>query len=227
MLAFDYAEDVRDPGNKPWLDIIVASEADGEGSPGSVFIRWEFKDQDAIDAFEENELPAGFELAPTQFLESDAPGTFPVLNLYNSAGAIVNDARAEWDVFVRPPDGEPRPRFLVIDALAETVSADSVRGLTPPEPLSHQFMGDYVVTRVGKMENGVETTIFTSNFPRPSPGTDNIARFTREMAIGNDYIYWGNGVLDRGFYNATTFNYDAVFADLNQVELTDNSFVLI
>jgi len=223
MQAFDYAEDVNDPGNKPWLDFIVSSEEDGEGSPGSVFIRWEFKDQAAIDAFEENELPAGFRLAPTQFLESDAPGYFLVLNLYNAAGPIVNDARAEWDIFVQPPDGDNRPRFMVIDSLAATVSADSVRGLTPPEPVSYQFASNDVVTSVGKIEGGVETTIFTSSFPKPNPTTDNIARFTREMATGNDYIYWGNGVLDRAFYNATTFNYNAIFVDLNQIEITDYS----
>ena len=115
MQAFDYAEDVSDPGNKPWLDLIISSEEDGEGSPGSVFIRWEFKDQAAIDAFEENELPAGFRLAPTQFLESDEPGYFLALNIYNGAGPIVSGARAEWDIFVQPPDGDNRPRYLAID----------------------------------------------------------------------------------------------------------------
>ena len=223
MQAFDYAEDVRDPGNKPWLDLIVKSEEDGDGSPGSVFIRWEFRDQAAIDAFEKNELPAGFTLAPVRFLESDVPGYFLVLNLYNSAGPIVNGARAEWDIFVRPPDGDPRPRFMVIDALAEAVSADSVNGLTPPEPLSHQFVGNDVVSSVGKIEDGVETTIFTSRFPRPDQTADTRARFTREMAVGNDYIYWRNGVLDRGFYNATTFKCNAAFADLDQVDITDDS----
>jgi hypothetical protein len=223
MQAFDYAEDVNDPGNKPWVDLIISSEEDGEGSPGSVFIRWEFKDQAALDAFEENELPAGFRLAPTQFLESDEPGYFIVLNIYNGAGPLVNGARAEWDIFVQPPDGDNRPRYMAIDALAEAVAADSVRGLTPPEPLSYQFQGNDIVASVGKIVDGVETTVFTSSFPKPNPMTDTIARFTREMAAGNDYIYWGNGVLDRGLYNATTFNYDAVFVDLNQTEITDYS----
>ncbi len=210
MQAFDYAEDVKDPGNKPWLDFIISSEEDGEGSPGSVFIRWEFKDQAAIDAFEKNELPAGFRLAPTQFLESDEPGYFLALNLYNAAGPIVNGARAEWDVFVQPPGGGARPGYLCVDVLAEAVSADSVRGLTPPEPVSYQFRGNAVVASVGKREDGVETTVFRSRFPKPNPATNAIVRFTREMAAGNDYIFWGNGVLDRGLYNATTFNYDAV-----------------
>jgi hypothetical protein len=223
MQAYDYAEDVADPGNPPWLDLVVESEEDVDGSPGSVFIRWEFKDQAAIEAFEANELPAGFALAPCQFLESDAPGYFLALNLYNSGGgSIVDGARAEWDVFVQPPDGDPRPRFMVIDALAEAVSADPVNGLTPAEPLSHEFLGNQVVSYVGKLENDVEIPVFSSSFPKPS-GTAPIARFTRQMAIGNDYIYWGHGVLDRVLYNATTFNYDALFADLNQVQITDDS----
>lgn len=223
MQAYDYAEDVADPGNSPWLDFLVSSEADGEGSPGSVFIRWEFKDQDAIDAFEASALPAGFSLAPCQFLESDVPGYFLVLNLYNSAGPIVNGARAEWDVFVYPPGEASRPRFMVIDALAEAVSADSVNGLTPPEPLSHRFVSSDVVSSVAKFEEGLETAVFSLRFPRPEPTADNIARFTREMAVANDHIYWGNGVFDRGFYNASTFKCDAVLADLDRVEIIDNS----
>ncbi len=223
MQAHDYAEDVADPGNPPWLDLVVKSEEDGEGSPGSVFIRWEFKDEDAIAVFEANELPAGFTLAPCQFLESDEPGYFLALNLYDSGGgSIVEGARAEWDVFVQPPNGDLRPRFMVIDALAEAVSADAVNGLTPAEPLSHEFVGNRVVSRVAKVEDGVEIPVFSSSFPRPE-ATAPIARFTRQMAIGNDYIYWGHGVLDRVLYNATTFNYDALFADLSEVEITDDS----
>ncbi|MEI6128066.1 MAG: hypothetical protein WCQ99_16075, partial [Pseudomonadota bacterium] len=134
MQAYDYAEDVRDPGNKPWLAFIIKSKEDGDGSPGSVFIRWEFKNQAAVDAFEENELPPGFRLAKCQFLESEDPGYFLALNLYNSAGPIVNGARAEWDIFVQPPDNDTRPRYMCIDALAGAVSADSVNGLTQPQP---------------------------------------------------------------------------------------------
>jgi hypothetical protein len=224
MQAYDYAEGVHDPGNKPWLDLIVKSEQNGDGSPGSVFIRWEFKDSAAIEAFEKNELPAGFKLTPCQFLESDKPDYFLALNLYNSTGgSIVHGARAEWDVFVRPPDGDPRPRFMVIDALAESISADAVHGLTPGEPLSHAFVDDRVVSSIAKMENGVEKPVFWSSFPKPIRTSTNVARFTREMAIGNDYIYWGHGVRDRVLYNASTFNYDALFADINQVQVVDNS----
>ena len=110
MEAHDYAEDVFDPGNAAWVDLIVKSEQDEDTppSPGSVFIRWEFRDQAAIEAFEANELPAGFSLARTQFFETDDPEGeyFLALNLYNSGGgSIVNGARAEWDVFVESAGG--------------------------------------------------------------------------------------------------------------------------
>ena len=224
MKAYDYAEDVGDPGNKPLLDLVVKSAEDGDGSPGSVFIRWEFKDPAAIRAFETNELPAGFRLAPCQFLESDTPGYFLALNLYNSGGgSIVQGTRAEWDIFVQPPNGDVRPRFMVVDALAEAISADAVHGLTPSEPLSHQFDGNRVFTSVGKMVDGIETPVFSLSFPKPIRTFSNIARFTREMAIGNDYIYWGHGVYDRVLYNASTFNYDALLVNVNRVRITDVS----
>ena len=214
MQAFDYAEDVFDPGNRPWIDFIILSETDGR-VPGSVFIRWEFKDQAAIDAFEANELPAGFRLAPVRLLESDdTPEYFFMLNLYNAAGPIVSGARAEWDVFVYPADGDTRPRYMCVDVLAEAVSADSVNGLTPPQPVSHKLVGNRVVSKVGVEKDGVERTVFSCAFRRPLLFRKT-ARFTKEMAIGNDYIYWGNGVLDRGLYNATTFNYDAAFVPLS------------
>jgi len=230
MKAYDYAEDVEEGGNKPLLALTVTSEQDDAAIPGPVFIRWEFKDQDAIDAFNATELPAGFTLADCQFLEDDAPGKFLALNLYQSGGgSIVKGARAEWDIFVNPPVGaDPgagtRPRFLVIDALAEAISADAKHGLTQAEPLSHYFSGGNVVTSVAKYDtDGVtEIPVFSSSFTKPNPVTASVAHFTREMATGNDYVYWAHGVYDRTLYNASAFNYDAYYADLSTVTITRN-----
>ena len=65
--------------------------------------------------------------------------------------------------------------------------------------------------------------MFESSFPAPDPDRAEVARFTREMAIGNDYIYWAHGVYDRVLYNATTFNHDAYFVDTSQVTIIDDS----
>ena len=233
MEAFAYAGDVADRTEPAWLDFVVRSEADGDEppSPGSVYIRWEFRDEAARLAFEENELPEGFRIAPTQFLESDDPDGeyFFALNLYNAGGgSIVTGARAEWDVFVHGPDGaDPnageRPRFFVVEALAEEVSADPGNLLTPAEPLSHVLVDGVVVSDVARIVDGEVVPVFSSTFPAPGPGSAEVARFTREMAIGNDYIYWAHGVSDRVLYNATTFNHDAYLVDIDQLEYVDLS----
>ncbi len=232
MEAYDYAEDVFDPGNAAWFDFLVKSEIDDTPpSPGSVYIRWEFRDQAAIEAFEANELPAGFRLAPTRFLESDPPegGYFLALNLYNGGGGmIVGGARAEWDVFVHPPagadpDAGTRPRFMVVDVAAEEVSANAGDLLTPAEPVSHQIVDGVVTSSVRRIDGDQEVPVFESSFPVPDPARHEIARFTREMAIGNDYIYWAHGVSDRVLYNATTFNHDAYLVDPSQITFTDSS----
>ncbi|MGH1488848.1 MAG: hypothetical protein ACRBK7_05545, partial [Acidimicrobiales bacterium] len=234
MEAFEYANAVGERTEPAWLDFVVKSEQFSEDPTpaGSVYIRWEFRDQAAIDEFERNELPAGFRLAPTRFLESDDPEgeIFFALNLYDAAGGtVVSGARAEWDVFVHGPDGaDPnagvRPRFAVVDVLAEEVSANATNLLTPAEPLSHQLQDGNVVSSVARLDDGGnEAPVFESSFPAPIPGEAPVARFSREMAIGNDYIYWGHGVSDRVLYNATTFNHDAHFVDISQLTFTDSS----
>lgn len=234
MEAFDYANAVGERTEPAWLDFVVKSEQFPEDPTpaGSVYIRWEFRDQAAIDEFERNELPAGFRLAPTRFLESDDPEgeIFFALNLYDAAGGtVVGGVRAEWDVFVHGPDGaDPnagvRPRFAVVDVLAEEVSADATNLLTPAEPLSHQLQDGNIVSSVARLDDdGNEVPVFESTFPVPVPGEAPVARFSREMAIGNDYIYWGHGVSDRVLYNATTFNHDAHFVDTSQLTFTDSS----
>lgn len=234
MEALDYANAVGERTELAWLDFVVKSEQFPEQPTpaGSVYIRWEFRDQAAIDEFERNELPAGFRLAPTRFLESDDPDgeIFFALNLYDAAGGtVVGGARAEWDVFVHPPEGaDPnaglRPRFAVVEALAEEVSADATNLLTPAEPLSHQLQDGNVVSSVARFDaEGNQVPVFESSFPVPVPGEAPVARFTREMAIGNDYIYWGHGVSDRVLYNATTFNHDAHLVDVSQLTYTDLS----
>ena len=233
MEAHDYAEGLGEDGNPALLDLVVKSAEDGDTppSPGSVFIRWGFRDQAAIEAFEAEVLPDGFTLAPTRFLETDDPEGeyFLTLNLYNSGGgSIVSGARAEWDVFVKPPpgadpDGGTRPRFMIVDALAQAASADPLHLVTPAEPLSHAFEGDEVVSTVARSEDGKEVPVFSSSFATPDPEQAEVARFTREMAISNDYIYWPNGVYDRAVYNATTFNHDAYLVDPDTITVDDSS----
>jgi hypothetical protein len=233
MEAHDYAEDVSSTANAAWIDLIIKSEADGDTppSPGAVFFRWEFRDLAAMEAFEANELPPGFTLAPTQFLQTDDPEGeyFLALMLYNAGGgSIVDGARAEWDVFVSPPagadpDAPERPRYMIIQALSEKVSGDPATLLTDANPVSYELVGDDVVSSVRQVEGGQEIPVFESSFPRPDPDQAAVARWTPEMAIANDYMHWPNGVYDHIVYNATTYNWDGYFVDTARTTITDNS----
>ena len=217
MDAVDYADAVVHGGNAPFLNFTV-----GE-APNSIFINFEFIGPQERADFEATHLPAGFKIAPIRILDTDAPSYFLVLNMYQSSGGLVTGARAEWSVFIEDPDtGEPR--FLVVQAAAETTSADSVNLLTSPEPVTHTLEPTGIESYVGEVDpdTEVESLYFSSTIDWPqSPETR--GAFHREFVVSNDYIFWGNGVADRGLYNSSVFNRDAVIVDPGQFSFVDNS----
>ncbi|MCB1690296.1 MAG: hypothetical protein KDI33_17490 [Halioglobus sp.] len=217
MNAVDYADAVIQGGNPPWLNFDVG------GQPNSIFINFEFKDAQQIAEFEATELPRGFTLAPIRILDSDEPSYFLVLNIYQSSGGLVSGARAEWSVFVKDPE-DGHPRFLVVQAAASEVSADSVNLLTPPEPVEHELQGGAIFSYVGveDPESKVERNYFTSRITWPQTEERRVG-FAREFVAANDYIFWGNGVADRGYYNASVHNRDAVGIASNQIDILDES----
>lgn len=214
MDAVDYTESVIHGGNVPWMNFDVG------GDPNSIFINFEFDDSQ-LEAFEQNELPEGFRLAPLRILESDEPSYFLVLNIYNSSGGLVAGARAEWSVFVQDPE-DGHPRFLVVEAAAENVTADSVNLLTPPEPVSHAFEDGDIASHVAVEEDGGERHYFSSRVRWPQEPEERVS-LTREFVAANDFIYWGNGVSDRTLYNASMHNRDAVRVVNGGMTLTDDS----
>ncbi|MDG2304483.1 MAG: hypothetical protein P8R42_07465 [Candidatus Binatia bacterium] len=217
MDAVDYAESVSDGGNVPWMNFDVG------GNPNSIFINFEFKGPAEIAAFEASELPEGFVLAPLRILETDEPTYFLVLNIYNSSGGLVAGARAEWSVFVEDPENG-HPRFLVVQAAAANVSADSVNLLTSPEPVSHEFEDGGIVSYVGveDRDGGAERLYFSSRVVWPQDPEARVA-FARRFVAANDFIHWGNGVADRTLYNATVHNREGVRIPEAEIEISDNS----
>jgi len=217
MDAIDYSEAIIHGGNPPWMNFKV-----GE-NPNSLFINFEFRDRARREAFAAEHLPPGFSLAPIRILDTDEPRYFLVLNVYRSSGGLVEGARAEWSVFVNDPDSG-KPRFLVVQAAAEALSADPVNLLTLPEPVSHVLASDAIESYVGLLDKatGEETTYFSSSirWPQLPP---RLVSFNREFAAANDYIYWGNAVADRGLHNATVHNSSAVLIEAHSIDLVDNS----
>jgi hypothetical protein len=204
MEAHDYAEDVFNPGNKAWYDLLVKSEPTttsrrrpARSSSGGSSATWRRRGVRGRTS-----SPPGSRIAPTRFLESDPPegGYFLALNLYNSwrRVMIVGGARAEWDVFVDPPDGADPERRCAPPLhgrrrAAEEVSADSgTCSRRPSRSRTSSFDGD-VVSSVQRIE-GDRTPPSSSRRSRRPTRPGEVARFTREMAIGNDYIYWAHGV---------------------------------
>ena len=230
MNAVDYADAVVHGGNVPWMNFEVG------GDPAAIFVNFEF-DPAEIAAFEAEHLPPGFSMEPFRMLETDTPRYMMVLNIYQSSGGLVEGARAEWSVFVGQPSdpnnptapGDPHvgePRFMVIEAKAATLSADSVNGLTQGEPVTYGLEDGALVAFVG-VEEGVAPDItvahyFSSSIPWPQE-PENRVDFDRAFMTANDYVFWGNGVADRILYNHTAHNRPAVRVDPGQFSLQDDS----
>ena len=217
MDSVDYNEAVAQDGNAPWLNFDVGAD------PYSIFINFEFKNQAARSDFEAAHLPRGFALEPIRIVDSELPRYFLVLNVYQSSGGLVEGARAEWSVFVKDP-ASPEPRFLVIQAAAESISADSVNLLTLPEPVSHELGPNAISSYVGAVNpvTDEEVLYFSSRISWPQRAETRVA-FDREFVAANDYIFWGNAVADRGAYNASVYNRDAVLVENGTIDLVDNS----
>jgi hypothetical protein len=218
--AFDgviYADGVAVGGNPPWLNFDVGT------GPNSIFINFEFGSEALRRQFEASELPDGLRLAPLRILEGEEPAYYLVLNVYQSFGDLVQGARAEWSVLVEDPVTGV-PRFLVVQAAAETFSADPVNLLTLPEPVSHRLEDGQVVSYVGQTEpDGSQRLYFRSAFEWPMDELETRG-FAREFVAANDFIFWGNAVADRATFNGSVYARDVVLIPNPALELEDNSY---
>ena len=215
MDTVDYAAAVVHGGNLPWLNFNVGED------PAAIFVNFEFE-PGQIAAFEADHLPPGFNLVPFHMMEGEPDRYLMVLNIYRSSGGLVEGARAEWSVFVADPDsGEPR--FMVIEAKAESIAADSVNGLTFGEPVDYAYSqsGDALVSRVG-VANLDPPHYFRVDIPWPQPPSTHVP-FARSFMPANDFVFWGNAVADKTLYNSTAANRNGAVVPAGQFTLTDNS----
>lgn len=217
MDAVEYTDAVIEGGNNPWLNFTV------DADPSSIYISYEFAGATERAAFEAAHLPPGFTLEPIRVLESDTPKYILILNIYQSSGGLVTGARAEWSAFVTDPDTGV-PRYLVVQAAAAAISADSVNLLTNPEPVTHELTPTSIDSYVGIVDEvtEIESTYFQSSIVWPQvPQT--LAPFAREFAVANDFIYWGNAVADHTLFNASVHNRPGVLISNSDITITDNS----
>ena len=139
-------------------------------------------------------LPGDLRPTPIRCLSGDEPEHLLALNVYRVSG-LANGLRAEWSVFVADASGAAR--YLVFDARSSQISMDPVDIITRASTVIHERRDSTITTRVGDGRNAFTATIEMppgDGAPRVSPAP--------EWVTANDFIYWGNGVCDRTYYDA-------------------------
>jgi len=159
-------------------------------------------------------LPKAFSLCPIQCLVTDESFYLMTMNAYRVSG-LANGLRAEWSVFVR--DAKNAPRYLIVDARSSQRSVDPIDIITKASTVIHERRGETIFTQIGEGDNVFRSTITLSGLEAP-------VVTSREWVSANDYIYWGNGICDRTFYDTGLSNAKHNRIDKNQIEVRDESF---
>ena len=136
------------------------------------------------------------------------------INAYRVSG-LANGLRAEWSVFIR--DAENTPRYLVIDARSSTFSVDPVDIITRASTVIHEQRDGKVRTQIGEGDGAFRSTITLS-------GPQSPATVSRDWVSANDFIYWGNGICDRTFYDTGLANTKQNRMEKENYETSDRSF---
>ncbi len=121
-----------------------------EDSPPSVY--WNFEIHPEKVEVLERELELPFELAKLRILEGEEPRYYLTLNLYRVSG-LANGIRAEWSVYIEDPHNA-KPRYLVVEALSDQRSIDSIDLLTKVGRVSHEVSGDSLESQAESARGG-------------------------------------------------------------------------
>jgi hypothetical protein len=104
-----------------------------ELSPPAIFLNFRIRPDRREALAAALPLPKGFRLAPIQPYAGVPKDYYLSLNVYRAAG-LAPGLRAEWSVYVTK-DGDPNPRFMIVDVRTSTVSIDPVDLITVPADL--------------------------------------------------------------------------------------------
>jgi hypothetical protein len=185
-----------------------------EMDPPSVYWVYRVKASEIDRLIQTLRIPPNLTLTPVRCLDTDEPSYYLALNAYRVSG-LVNGIRAEWSVFVR--DATDTPRYMIVDARSSNTSMDPVSIITKKSTVVHQRDGNVIRTRVG---DGATAFTSTITLPEQLPAVHSSA----EWVTANDYIYWGNGVCDRTFYNAGLANTKVSLLGSANAAIKDGTF---
>lgn len=185
-----------------------------EASPPSVY--WNFEIQkDKVENLE-RELELPLPLSKIRILEGEEPRYYLTLNLYRVSG-LANGIRAEWSLFVEDPENA-KPRYLVVEALSDQRSVDSVDLLTKIGEVTHESSGESLVSVAVSARGGR----FSCTCHKIKGGKP--VRAAAEWVEANDFIYWLSGICDRTFYDAGLANARIRQLDPSEFSIEDDSF---
>jgi len=183
-----------------------------EAEPPSLYLNFEIPPDRVPELERELDLP--HPLTPIRCLEGETPFHCLTLNVYRVSG-LVNGIRAEWSLYVRDPGGTPR--YMIVEAAADSGSMDPVHIVTRAGRVSHERSGEWIVSEVmsgggGRLRARCRAT-----------GGEPLVRAAEEWVTANDYIYWRNGICDRTFYDASLANARTRQLDVAEVSIEDGT----
>jgi hypothetical protein len=183
-----------------------------EQTPPSIYLNWEIA-PDQVAALE-NELDLPYPLTPLHCLEGEEPFYCLTLNMYRVSG-LANGIRAEWSLYVRDSGGTPR--YLVIEAKADSGAVDSVDLITRGSDVGYEDSGERFVLHAVAADGG--------RFEARIPKRDDAPRVRAhpEWVEANDYIYWLTGICDRTFYDSGLANARTRQIPSSEVEISDET----
>jgi hypothetical protein len=155
----------------------------------------------------------GFRIAPIEIIRGEAPRPYLSLNFYATTIAGVVNYRTEWATYV-VKNGDPRPRFMVIDAQSSEAGADP----TAPGFIKPATSVRYAITG---QQVRVASPDFEASFVLPASGKT--VKVGRPWAMANDALYWVNGVADTALYNGALIDASPISVDPVGVALQNAS----
>jgi hypothetical protein len=185
-----------------------------EKDPPSIYWVYRIKPSEIDNLAQKLGIPQHFSLCPIRCLDTDEPAYLLTVNAYRVSG-LANGIRAEWSVFIR--DSTNTPRYMIVDARSSTSSMDPVNIITKATTVIHKRDGNMIHTQIGEGDNAFTSTIAL-------PDHLQSVKSSAEWVSANDYIYWGNGICDRTFYNAGLADAQQSLVDGNNSVIKDGTF---
>ncbi|MGI9592156.1 MAG: hypothetical protein ACR2P8_12360 [Myxococcota bacterium] len=160
-------------------------------------------------------LPEGFELAPLRTLRWARKRYLLSLNIYETVG-IASGLRAEWSVYVTR-EGDPAPRYMIVEAQSSTPSLDPVDLFTTPADVFEYTLEDGVLS----VDVQAPGTSFQATIPLPEKPRRRATAL--EWAEANNLIYWRNGVADKIYYNGLVYDTKMARVPKRTVTISDDT----